>query len=369
MNFNRLDETLREKVAAYSISGIIIIAFYFFMRALPQLGKIFHEFWVALAPFIYGFCFAFILKPLRDIVEKKWLKNKNWKDTTKRKVAVTICIITMFIVLSAFFAVLIPQLFSSAKTLISSLDSYEKLLEEMIMPYAGEESTIGVHLENIFNTLSETLTKWITDADGAISILLSYSWQVITLIFNFFIGVIVAIYLLSDTERFARQFNSVLYAVLPENRADDVSYVLGLCGNAFNRFIFGKALDSLIIGIVCYIVVAILDMPYSPLIAFVVGITNMIPVFGPFLGAIPCIFILLIIAPIKGLEFAVFILILQQIDGNILGPYILGDAIGLPALWVMFAIIIGGAMFGHSGHVCGSTHLLCDLHPCQGRSP
>ena len=121
----------------------------------------------------------------------------------------------------------------------------------------------------------------------------------------------------------------------------------------FNSFIFGKALDSLIIGIITWFCMYLMKMPYTPLIAVVVGVTNMIPVFGPFLGAVPCIIILVIIDPIKALEFAIFILILQQIDGNIIGPRILGDSMGLPTLWIMFAIIVGGALFGVVGMFLG----------------
>ena len=117
----------------------------------------------------------------------------------------------------------------------------------------------------------------------------------------------------------------------------------------FNSFIFGKALDSLIIGVICWVGTAILKIPYSTLISFVIGITNMIPVFGPFIGAIPCIFILIFINPISAIEFSIFVLALQQVDGNIIGPKILGGSLGLPALWVMFAIIVGGGLFGVIG--------------------
>jgi predicted PurR-regulated permease PerM len=120
-----------------------------------------------------------------------------------------------------------------------------------------------------------------------------------------------------------------------------------------DSFIFGKALDSLIIGVTCGLCCGLMKIPYTPLIAFVIGITNMIPIFGPFIGAVPCVFILLIISPTKALEFIIFILILQQVDGNILGPYILGDSLGLPPVWVMFAIIVGGALWGVLGMFLG----------------
>ena len=142
-------------------------------------------------------------------------------------------------------------------------------------------------------------------------------------------------------------------AIMDKDTAMHFEYVNRLTSKMFNSFIFGKALDSLVIGIVCYICMVVMNMPYAPLIGVVVGVTNMIPVFGPFLGAIPCAIILLLIDPIKAIEFVIFILILQQVDGNIIGPYILGDSMGLPTLWIMFAILIGGALFGVAGMFLG----------------
>ena len=168
-----------------------------------------------------------------------------------------------------------------------------------------------------------------------------------------FIGLIIMFYLLLDEEKFKHQVKKLAYGAFPEKAGDEIMYVGRLSVRMFNSFIAGKAVDSLIIGIVCWLVVTILQMPYAPMIGFIVGITNMIPVFGPFIGAIPCLIILLIINPWQSLEFLIFIIILQQIDGNIIGPHILGDSMGLPTLWVMFAIIVGGALFGVVGMFLG----------------
>ena len=175
----------------------------------------------------------------------------------------------------------------------------------------------------------------------------------VTGIVNFFIGLIIMVYLLYDEERFKRTFKKINYALLPRKAADSFIYVLCLCRDAFNNFIFGKIIDSLIIGILCYICVAFLKIPYPVLIAVIVGITNIIPVFGPFIGAIPCLIILVMIDPLAALKFLIFIIILQQVDGNIIGPKILGGSMGLPTLWIMFAIIVGGSLFGVFGMVIG----------------
>ena len=182
---------------------------------------------------------------------------------------------------------------------------------------------------------------------------LSYSVTIVRGVFNFFVGMIIAVYMLMDQERWISQFKKLTYAVLSTERAEELFRVVNLTAKMLDNFIFGKALDSLIIGLATAVCCGLMKIPYTPLIAFIVGITNMIPVFGPFIGAIPCAFILLIISPAKALEFVIFVIILQQVDGNILGPYILGDSMGLPPLWVMAAIIIGGAVWGVLGMFLG----------------
>lgn len=145
----------------------------------------------------------------------------------------------------------------------------------------------------------------------------------------------------------------ILYTICAENTADSIILVIRLTSNMFKRFVFGQAIDSVVVGIVCWFGCTVFRIPYAVLIGFVVGVTNMIPIFGPFIGAVPCGIILLLVKPIAAIEFAAFILVLQQIDGNIVAPHILGDSLGLPALWVMFAIIVGGSLFGIVGMFLG----------------
>ena len=160
-------------------------------------------------------------------------------------------------------------------------------------------------------------------------------------------------YMLLDKEKLLKQLKKLAFTFLPERHARRVLRVLARTNQTFGGFIGGKILDSLIIGVLCFIICAVLRIPYALLISVVVGCTNVIPVFGPFLGAIPCAFILLIVNPFSALEFLIMILILQQFDGNVLGPKILGESTGLSALWVLFAIIVGGKMLGFVGMLSG----------------
>ena len=157
--------------------------------------------------------------------------------------------------------------------------------------------------------------------------------------------------MLYDEEKFKRTFKKLFYGIFPKKFADWLMYLYSLNKIAFNGFVFGKIIDSAIIGVMCYVGALLLKLPYPVLIAVVVGVTNVIPFFGPFIGAIPCLIILVVIDPWAALKFLVFIFALQQFDGNLLGPKILGGSLGLPTLWIMFAIIVGGALFGVPGMV------------------
>ncbi len=353
MKFTNLKEETQESIKAFAIAGIIIVVFFQLVNNLPWLTRTIGAAFSALTPFIFGIVFAFIIAPLRRFVEEDLLADVKWKKKTKRRLAVAAAMIVLLAGIIIFFAILIPQLASSLSVFIASFDGYVQTVRELIERINSGAPEIAQFLSNGISLMGEQLTRWLTGAQGGLAQILSYSISVARGILNFFIGVIITMYILLDEEKFMLQIKKFIYGVFEQDRADNLMHVLNLTAKTFNNFIFGKFVDSLIIGVICYICVTLMKMPYAPLIAFVVGVTNMIPVFGPFIGAVPSTLILLIIDPILALEFLVFILILQQIDGNIIGPHILSDAVGLPTLWVMFAIIIGGAMFGVVGMFVG----------------
>ena len=353
MDFKHLSPETKEKILAFTISGILVVIFYVMMNHLNVLTEVLGLFLKAISPFLYGLLFTFIMLPLRKLIEERLLKDRNLEAKTKRKIAVAISMIAFLLIMTGFFVLLIPQLLDSIKIFVDSIGGYVRTIQTMIASLDAYNPGLADYLEKLVSTAGTALSEWLTGAQGGMSRILSYSINFAKSVLNFFIGMIISVYLLYDDERFKKQIKMILFGYLNEKRASDILHLLRLTKDTFNRFIFGKFIDSLIIGVICYICILIMRMPYAPLIAVVIGLTNMIPVFGPFIGAIPCIFILLIISPLKAVEFAVFILILQQIDGNLIGPYILGDAVGLPTLWVMFAIIVGGAMLGVIGMFIG----------------
>lgn len=352
MKINWKEET-KENIIAYSISGIIVVAVWFMFSSWESVSRFFSGIFGSLKPFLLGFCLCFILVPMRRIVEEKWLAKTKMTQRGKRKWAVTISIILFILILVMFFMILTPQITVSMRHLAANLDRYMDDFNKFVGGLGTDYGKYSSVVTKMFDEVEKFLQKWISGADGIVDTIVSYSLTFVKGIFDFFVGIIIAVYLLLDQEKFKAQVRKFNYGVFSKEYAEHLTEVASLSAEMFNNFIFGKALDSLVVGIICYISCVCLRMPYAPLIGFTIGITNMIPVFGPFLGAIPCIFILLIVNPFKALEFSIFILILQQIDGNILGPYILGDSMGLPALWVMFAIISGGAIFGVLGMFLG----------------
>ncbi len=351
MKFN-WNERVHENVLSYTIAGSLIVLLWFLFNSWGPISAFLGKILRAALPFAIGLILMLILKPLRDIAEKQWMRDLEWKQTTKRKAAVAISVIIFIAVITSFFMVLVPQIIDSVQALFASMEIYLDRLGELLDQFKISAESSGI-INSIYQTLEDSVRVWVSNANRLLSRLVSNSVSFVGRIGDFFVAFIITIYLLVDEERFSRQIKKLVYSILPVSVADSFYEVSSLSVKMFNSFVYGKALDSLIIGIICAICTGLMKMPYAVLISFVIGITNMIPVFGPFIGAIPCIFILLIISPYKALEFSIFVLILQQIDGNIIGPRILGDSLGLPALWIMFAIIIGGATFGIVGMFLG----------------
>ena len=353
MKWSKLKEETIENIKAFSISGILVVAFYTLINNVEPLYGVFQAIFVALSPFIYGIGIAFLLNPLRKIIEYSWLEKTKLKPRTKKVIASFGALLIGIIMLFVFFSILIPQMISSIQTFLSSFEGYVDTAHKFFESNNFFSDDLLKTLNPVIDKGVSMLGDWVSNIASSLNAILMYSVIFAKGVMNFLIGMIIALYILLDEVNLKRQIKKVLYALLPEKTTKSILRTTRLTINTFNSFVAGKAVDSLIIGILCYIILSFMKMPYTPLISVVVGVTNMIPVFGPFLGAIPSILILLLVDPFKALEFSIFILILQQVDGNIIGPRILGGAVGLPTLYVMFAIIIGGALFGIVGMFIG----------------
>jgi Predicted permease len=353
MKWSKLKEETIENIKVFSISGILVVAFYTLINNVEPLFGVLQAIFVALSPFIYGIGIAFLLNPLRKIIEYSWLGKTKLKPRTKKIIASFGTLFIGIIMLFVFFSILIPQMISSIQTFLSSFEGYVDSARNFFESNNFFSDDLLKTLNPVIDKGVSMLGDWVSNLASSLNAILMYSVIFAKSVMNFLIGMIIALYILLDEVNLKRQMKKVLYALLPEKTTKGILRTTRLTINTFNSFVAGKAVDSLIIGILCYIILSFMKMPYTPLVSVVVGVTNMIPVFGPFLGAVPSILILLLVDPFKALEFSIFILILQQVDGNIIGPRILGGAVGLPTLYVMFAIIIGGALFGIVGMFIG----------------
>jgi predicted PurR-regulated permease PerM len=313
-----------------------------------------------LSPFLIGFFIAYLINPMMKKIDgvllKKYCRVKS--DKIRKFLSIFISYIIVIGLIAVFLFYVIPQIIESLTELVAKVPAiYDAVLKfitdlEDNFPYLDDEYITYINGE-ITKALPDMVNKLTSVITGTIPLLYSISVSIISWFINIIIAIIVSCYMLSDKQILLKNFKRLLYSVFKYDRARNLIRVLKESNSIFNNFIVGKTIDSLIIGFICLVVMSIFRFPYAMLISVIVGITNMIPYFGPFIGAIPGIVILLLIDPWKSVGFAVWILILQQFDGLYLGPKILGQTTGMRPLWIIFAITIGGHVAGPVGMFLG----------------
>ena len=258
----------------------------------------------------------------------------------------------------ALVFLIIPQIYSSLQTIVASSSMYMDTASRWLQQLLEDFPEIEHYASQLFGEVNTSLMNWIQqtvlpELGSLISNVTSGVYYILLGIYNLVIGIIVSVYVLSNLEQFGASAKRILYSVFSVEMAKKIMEGLDFTDRTFMGFINGKLLDSAIIGLICYIVCAILQMPYALLVSVIVGVTNVIPFFGPFIGAIPSSLIILLVDPIKCLIFVIFVILLQQLDGNVIGPKILGNSVGINGFWVMFSIIVGAGFFGFWGMLLG----------------
>ena len=338
---------------AISLSIVVFFALFRFQGigdAIDTLGKI-------LAPFIYGGVVAYLLRPVCNIYERalqEWLPGKMKKIANS--VAVGLSLLTGILVVYTLIIMIAPQLYSSIRSLWNTLpDKVNRFLTWAKSTFGEDEELL--HLFNtVYTSIYQDLNSWADNTlvpyiSSVVSGVGSSVYKVLLFLYNLLIGLIVACYLLGSRKRFARQSVLIVRSLLKPRWADLFLNEVVFVDRMLGGFIDGKLLDSAIMGVLCYLGCLIFRFPNALLVSAIVGITNVIPFFGPFIGGIPSTLLIMIENPVKGLWFIVFILALQQLDGNIIGPKILGDRTGLSSFWVLFAIVLFGGLWGLVGMV------------------
>lgn len=345
------DKEIIKKVFTYSLSGIIVVLSIFLFQRMDVVQEALNQLLSVLAPFIWGLVFAFILCRLQMYIEK--ILPNNMKFKTKRFLSTFISIIVLILIIILVIMLIVPQLISSLGNLYTQILAIANKAPEWLLELEDNFDINHEIFNDFYNYATNLLSTILKALQTQIPNIIKTAMSTLSNVLNFVIGFIVALYVLMDREHLLNIVNRTSKAILPKHFYRTIKKVTILLVDNLYKFFEGKLLDSLIIGIICFFFLVLFRIDYSLLIAVIIGITNIIPFFGPFIGAVPSIIILLIVSPVQALIFAIFILVLQQVDGNIIGPRIIGDSVGLSSIWIMFAIIVGGAYFGFVGMILG----------------
>lgn len=350
-------------VTAFLVILASLIAYYV-MYHFESLKDSITNIIVILMPIIDGVILAYILTPLLNALERKIVKpffqfiHCSHKKKQLRMVSILLTTAVVIVVIYGFFSMAIPQIINSIKTIVYQFPTYVDTLTFWISQLLNDNPEIegfvtdaisqySVYIEDFINA------KVLPQLNNIIMIISMSVYSIFKEFWNFIIGFIISIYVLGSKEIFAAQAKKILFAFLSVESANRLISNARFSNKTFCGFFVGKILDSIIIGIICFVVTSIMGTPFNVLISVIIGVTNIIPFFGPFLGAIPSILLILFIDPIQALYFLLFVLILQQVDGNIIGPKILGNSTGLSSFWVIFSITLFGGFLGVFGMIIG----------------
>lgn len=350
-------------IVAFTVIVCVII-FYFAFFDSHTLFDFLKEVMNVLEPFAIGAVLAYLLKPVCVAFEKlttKWFRNmKNRYRADKLVTNLSICftMIAFFIFMYILIAAVIPQVIDSVKNLINNAPQMFTDFMNWLKNLVRNNEYLTKEIENFsvdaMDVLDKMLEKLISmDAGKLISQITVGVKGVISFLTNILVGLIACIYILAQRKKLAKQGTMMVHSIFSPKWATKVMDEIAYIDKMFSGFINGKIIDSIIIGFLTFIVVSIFRIPYPMLISVIVGVTNVIPFFGPFIGAIPSAFIVLTQDSIKGLYFIIIIIVIQQLDGNVIGPKILGNTTGLSSFWVLFSIILFGGLFGFSGMLLG----------------
>lgn len=332
----------KDNIKTYILVSIVSILIF---KAIDSPGQILERISGLMSffsPFLIGILLALLLNPMIMFLERKFKSH--------RLINIFFSYILISFILSIAFKLLVPAIIDTLNTLINEIPSYINILNTFLNKYISQAQVFENVIPHLQNNLNSILTKLLDLFSKVSSDLFIYIFSITSLLFNIIMGIILSIYMLYDKEKIAISSKKLLYAYFPINKANNIIDFFKVSHNIFYHYIIGKLIDSLIIGILAFIGFQfILKINNGLFLAFIIFLTNIIPYFGPFIGAVFPIVMTLVYSPIKALWVAIFLLILQQLDGNLIGPKVMGDQVGLSPLWIISAVLIGGSLFGIVG--------------------
>lgn len=341
------------------------IAVFFLIYRFTGLAELWNKLKVILQPIIIGLIIAYLVNPIVKFEEKhllpllkKKMKKQKRAEKLSRLLSIFGALIFVGVIIGVLLQMVIPELYSNIEKMITNLPGQVKTFIDWGGSYVDEDSEVAKYLGQALTQGAKYFEDWaktdfLPQTKNIMTFLTTGVINVVKVLFNVIIGIIISVYVLIGKETFIGQAKKLVYALFPAKQANVIVHTVHKSNAIFGGFISGKILDSIIIGLLCFIGLTIMQMPYTLLVSVIVGVTNVIPFFGPYLGAIPSAILIMLSSPLHGLYFIIFIVVLQQIDGNIIGPKILGDSTGLTSFWVVFAILVGGGLFGIAGMIMG----------------
>lgn len=363
------DDPQIQKYKQAGITAFVVVAaaliVYFIFNNFSHVMNVVSAVNGALMPVYIGLVIAFLLSPLVNRLDRfvtiplymKVTKKEEKARRLARGTSVTIVLISFLVVLWSLVMMVIPEVVRSIKSLADSMPAYYHNVMQWIARTFERYPETEEYAQNLSAMMYHKMITWLQDtilpnSNKWLSIVTDGVVNVLSVLMNFLIGLIVSVYLLCGKENFLAQAKKILCAIFPRKWASEIMGVLSETNVLFAKFLSGKIIDSLIIGILAFIILTIAKIPYALLVSVIVGVTNIIPFFGPYIGAIPSAILVFIANPMKGIVFLIIIIVLQQFDGNILGPMILGDSTGLKSFWILFSILLFGSLFGLLGMIC-----------------
>ncbi|MCR5663425.1 MAG: AI-2E family transporter [Oscillospiraceae bacterium] len=352
-------------VTAFSVIAASVL-FYILLTRLPAIGRFLKSVGNILGPFIWGFVICYLLAPLMKWMERTLFlplgrrlfpKKEKGAAAFARGLSVTFSILIFLVVFGAVIYLIVSQL-ADALTIVQQAPDFIESLTVWAENLLADNPIVEEYATALLGNTNEYIANWVrtTVAPRLGDVVTSVTSGVkvfLVGVYNLIVGIFVSVYLLANLEGFKAGVKRLTYSIFSVETAEKLREAVHFTDKTFLGFISGKLLDSAIIGLICYIACLIMKMPYPLLVSVIVGVTNVIPFFGPFIGAIPCALIILMDDPSKFLLFVIFIILLQQLDGNVIGPKILGGSTGINGFWVMFSIIVGAGAFGFWGMLLG----------------
>ena len=333
------------------------VLFFFFLYRLQGIGNVISQLSTILAPFIYGGIIAYLLRPMCNSLEAFFqLRLPKKMRRFANAFAVVFSLMVGILVVYALITMVVPQLVESVVTLWNALPTKMEQLVNWATETFGKDERVVQFVEKNYRSYFTDIDKWvqanvIPQVSSLVTNVGTSVWQVLKFVYNILIGLIVAVYVLHGRKRFGKQARLIVRSIFSDRWADRILEEVEFIDRMFGGFIDGKIIDSAIVGVLCYIGCTVLKIPSALLVSVIVGVTNVIPFFGPVIGAVPSTLLILIDSPLKALWFLIWVIVLQQLDGNVIGPKILGNRTGLSGFWVMFSIILFGGLWGIVGMI------------------